>query len=886
MGSTSDLVENVDFGRNYDFGGRGDAFQRFEHHGTNVAGVIAARDNQVGVRGVAPRATIHGHNFLTLEEIHDRHLVEAMSRSRADTAVSNNSWGPRDGPGFGGSAPRFWELAVEAGVKEGHDGKGTFYAFAAGNGGDEGDDSNLDEFANFYAVTAVCAVGDEDVRVVYSEVGASLWVCAQSLDLPPEESRGIVTTDNSDTYYRYFNGTSASTPIVSGVAALLREVNPELTWRDLKLILAGSARKNDPGHSGWEDGSPKYASAHSASPYHFNHEYGFGMVDARAAVELAKEWKNLPPQLASEVTSSPNLGSHISDSFGSGPGSPVTESLTLNTPIRFTEFVELNLDFQHDSFRDLKIELVSPSGKVSRILAPFDTRTLDFPTYYPLDGRVRFGSAKHLGEDPNGVWTLRVQDHFGDREGIIRSWSLKVYGHGADCWQRVSNDRDETGHWDASKCSSFVRQGSSSRYYTFSLPESSTVSIRLESEADPYLYLRRGEARQGRHLHENDDYEGDRTVSLIEEPLRAGTYTIEATTYSADPSGSFSLTISGLGGERESVPGTDPSPGTGVGDVCMGTVSVDGAISGEWASGCQSQVIGRGFARYFTFTLEQQSQVTMDLESAIDTYLYLRRGSAIGRDFLHENDDVEPRVDTDSRIVATLAMGTYTVEATTYYPDQTGPFTLTISGLDIQSSNEPETGAGVTGHRGGSTVTRGGQQQREAEILLSSASGHSGSKVIVYGANFEPLTPLGTVKFGSVEVEPELTTTTDRDGKLSFEVEIPGSIEGTQAIEVTVGDMVAVSAITVSVPEVRPNDTLGVAHGLKILGPNLVVVWHFNNDTKTWTYNNGEEGSNLTQLVPGEIYLVRVKSPAMVMLNGDVRVLSCRGGNCWNSIAW
>ena len=39
-------------------------------------------------------------------------------------------------------------------------------------GGDEGDDSNLDEIANFYAVTAVCAVGDEDVRVVYSEVGS------------------------------------------------------------------------------------------------------------------------------------------------------------------------------------------------------------------------------------------------------------------------------------------------------------------------------------------------------------------------------------------------------------------------------------------------------------------------------------------------------------------------------------------------------------------------------------------------------------------------------------------------------------------------------------------------------------------------------------------
>ena len=43
-----------------------------------------------------------------------------------------------------------------------------------------GDDSNLDELANYYAVTAVCAVNDGDTRSVYSEKGANLWVCAPS----------------------------------------------------------------------------------------------------------------------------------------------------------------------------------------------------------------------------------------------------------------------------------------------------------------------------------------------------------------------------------------------------------------------------------------------------------------------------------------------------------------------------------------------------------------------------------------------------------------------------------------------------------------------------------------------------------------------------------
>ena len=45
----------------------------------------------------------------------------------------------------------------------------------------------------------------------------------------------------------------------------------------------------------------------------------------------------------------------------------VTTTLTLNTGMRFTEFVEINTDFDHGSFRDMEIELVSPSGAVSQL---------------------------------------------------------------------------------------------------------------------------------------------------------------------------------------------------------------------------------------------------------------------------------------------------------------------------------------------------------------------------------------------------------------------------------------------------------------------------------------------------------------------------------------
>ena len=455
--SHEDLAGNINSSLNHDYGGMGGAYRPFDHHGTAVAGIIAARDNGAGVRGVAPRATVYGYNYLAgdWDQFQDINRAGAMSRNRVVTAVSNNSWGPTDGPWLG-YANQLWELAVDSGTREGYDGKGVFYAWAGGNGGgshlenpdgtpvgghfvnlrDREDNSNYDEFANYHAVTAVCAVNDQDTRSFYSEKGANLWVCAPSSGDSDQGHRGIVTTENSDRYRNDFTGTSAATPIVSGVAALLRQANSDLTWRDLKLILAASARKNDAANSGWAEGARKYGATSDADRYHFNHGYGFGVVDAKAAVDLAKGWTNVPT--LESVSASSQAAVTIPPPSGSAPQT-VTTTLTLNTGIRFTEFVEINTDFYHTSFRDMEIELVSPSGAVSKLAVPFNTRYYHTDeicrdgepcTYYVrLDGEFRFGSARHLGEDPNGQWTLRLTDHFPASGGTLRSWSIKVYGH-------------------------------------------------------------------------------------------------------------------------------------------------------------------------------------------------------------------------------------------------------------------------------------------------------------------------------------------------------------------------------------------------------------------------------------------------------------------------
>ena len=64
-------------------------------------------------------------------------------------------------------------------------------------------------------------------------------------------------------------------------------------------------------------------------------------------------------------------------------------------------------------------------------------------------------------------------------------------------------------------------------------------------------------------------------------------------------------------------------PPTIVDDTCLDTLSVDGAVSGEWSSSCESTARVGNYARYYSFMLSEESNVTITLESSTDTYLYL-----------------------------------------------------------------------------------------------------------------------------------------------------------------------------------------------------------------------------------------------------------------------
>ena len=91
-------------------------------------------------------------------------------------------------------------------------------------------------------------------------------------------------------YNSHFNGTSAAAPTVSGVVALMLEANPDLTWRDVKHILVNTSAKIDATRSTTVDGVTQYSWVQNAAGHEHHNWYGFGKVDASAAVNVAKDF--------------------------------------------------------------------------------------------------------------------------------------------------------------------------------------------------------------------------------------------------------------------------------------------------------------------------------------------------------------------------------------------------------------------------------------------------------------------------------------------------------------------------------------------------------------------------------------------------------------------
>ncbi|MDF3057946.1 MAG: propanediol utilization protein [Rariglobus sp.] len=399
-----------------------------DYHGTAVAGLAAARGgNSLGVSGVAPLATLHGLRLIALPST-DQEDAEAMAWENDVIQIKNNSWGPVDDmPWILADAGPLWKTAVATGTSTGRDGLGTIYVWASGNGRTLGDQSSKDGYASNRHVIAVGAITNRGVAASFSEGGAHLVTSA-----PGDASLGLVTTDltgsqgynngsksgelNDAQYTQTFNGTSAATPVVSGVIALMLEANPNLGWRDVKEILLRSSKQVQPTSSDWvtRNGGQPSLPAIKHHPL-----YGGGLINAQAATTLASIWTAL--DAATVLTRSTTSGGQ--DIVDAGPAViiPITPAAS---PVLRVEHVEVTVSIVHSYRGDLEIKLISPAGVVSTLATPtFADDGSDYEQW-------TFTSVRHWGESSAGTWKLSIRDALRGITGYhyFVSATLNIHG--------------------------------------------------------------------------------------------------------------------------------------------------------------------------------------------------------------------------------------------------------------------------------------------------------------------------------------------------------------------------------------------------------------------------------------------------------------------------
>ena len=287
-------------------------------HGTLSAGLVAGEANGTFLGGVARKSETLNTALIVAKYNPDSDNDEAMLRELCEQGarVISCSWGY--GPGYFSNksatakADRLRRLVKE--LSEEHN---TLFVFAAGN---EGKPLVYKDFSFAdYGIVVAATLNREnhpEIRSTSCNYGAGITLCA-----PGSDSTGLclVSTSNREhgnaratgsTHLDFHANTSAACPMVAGVAALVMAANPDLSARQVKTVLCGTADRIDLGcnvevtinktrqRAKWTTATAALSAGQKEGldqtlwGNSYNLFYGFGRVNARAAVNEALRLKN------------------------------------------------------------------------------------------------------------------------------------------------------------------------------------------------------------------------------------------------------------------------------------------------------------------------------------------------------------------------------------------------------------------------------------------------------------------------------------------------------------------------------------------------------------------------------------------------------------------
>uniref|UniRef100_A0A8C3CJC5 Proprotein convertase subtilisin/kexin type 7 n=1 Tax=Cairina moschata TaxID=8855 RepID=A0A8C3CJC5_CAIMO len=388
------------------------------HHGTRCAGEIAAvPNNSFCTVGVAYGSRIAGIRVLD-GPLTDSMEAIAFNKHYQINDIYSCSWGPDDDGKTVDGPHQLGKAALQHGVIAGRRGFGSIFVVASGNGGQHSDNCNYDGYANSIYTVTIGAVDEMGSMPFYAEECASML--AVTFSGGDKMMRSIVTTDwdlqKGTGCTEGHTGTSAAAPLAAGMIALMLQVRPCLTWRDVQHIIVFTATKYEDRHAKWDTNQAGFS--HS-------HQHGFGLLNAWRLVNAAKIWESVP-YLASYVSPALKEGRSI-------PLLPQELEATWNVSsadlqlsgMRTLEHVAVTVTITHPRRGNLEIRLFCPSGMMSLIGT---TRSMDSDPNGFADWT--FSTVRCWGEEAQGTYRLVIRDT-GDeslRPGTLKQWQLTLYG--------------------------------------------------------------------------------------------------------------------------------------------------------------------------------------------------------------------------------------------------------------------------------------------------------------------------------------------------------------------------------------------------------------------------------------------------------------------------
>ncbi|MEW6181955.1 MAG: S8 family peptidase [Bacillota bacterium] len=229
-------------------------------HGTHVAGIVAAEDNDAGVVGVAPEASLYAYKVLGADGSGEwSDLIRALEAAcdlcagGQKVVVNMSVSAKKDAPG------------VHDAVKAAYEAGAVLVAAAGNSGNRAGAGDSIEYPARYEEVIAVAATDNTDTRAFFSSTGPQLELSAPGMDI-------LSCIPGGD--YIAASGTSMASPHVTGTAALfladssLADLNGDGVVNNVDVRMRLRQTADDLGRPGWDI------------------QYGFGLVDADEAVFL------------------------------------------------------------------------------------------------------------------------------------------------------------------------------------------------------------------------------------------------------------------------------------------------------------------------------------------------------------------------------------------------------------------------------------------------------------------------------------------------------------------------------------------------------------------------------------------------------------------------